>query len=112
MRIARLRRGVGLAAFALIVGFGPGAKASDTRTLTLHHIHTNEDITITYKKNGEFDQAALKRLDVFVRDWRKDEEIKMDPRLYDYMWEIQREVGHKGAIHIVCGYRTPNTNSM
>lgn len=112
MRVARFRRGLGLAAFALIVGFGAGARASDTRTLTLHHIHTNEDITITYKKNGEYDQAALKRLDVFVRDWRKDEEIKMDPRLYDYMWEVQREVGHKGAIHIVCGYRTPTTNSM
>jgi uncharacterized protein YcbK (DUF882 family) len=84
----------------------------DTRTLTLHHIHTREDITITFKRNGKYDDAALKTLDRFVRDWRKDEEVRMDPRLYDMMWEVQQEVGYKGPIHIVCGYRAPSTNAM
>jgi uncharacterized protein YcbK (DUF882 family) len=54
---------VGLAAFLFIgcqsaQAIGP----SDTRTLSLHHIHTREDITITYKKNGRFDDAALKKI--------------------------------------------------
>jgi uncharacterized protein YcbK (DUF882 family) len=84
----------------------------DTRTLSLHHIHTEDDITITYKRDGRYDDEALKKLDWFVRDWRKDEEIHMDPRLLDLIWEVSREVGGDKVIHIVCGYRSPSTNAM
>ena len=83
----------------------------DTRTLSLHHIHTDEDITVTYKRDGRYDEEALKKLDRFLRDWRKDEEIHMDPRLFDVIWEVSREVGDK-TIHVVCGYRSPATNAM
>jgi uncharacterized protein YcbK (DUF882 family) len=103
-------RHVTLAAVFLIGG--AAVASAENRTLTLHHIHTREDITITFKRSGVYDQDALKRLDTFVGDWRKHEEVKMDPQLYDMMWEVQREVGHKGAIHIVCGYRSPATNAM
>jgi uncharacterized protein YcbK (DUF882 family) len=84
----------------------------DTRTLTLHHIHTDEDITITFKRNGRYDEEALKKLDWFVRDWRKEEEIHMDPQLFDLIWEVSREVGGESTIHVVCGYRSPSTNEM
>ena len=55
----------GLAACLLIVGSlgAQHAKAvGDTRTLNLHHVHTNEDLTITYKKNGQYDEEALKKI--------------------------------------------------
>jgi uncharacterized protein YcbK (DUF882 family) len=84
----------------------------DTRTLTLHHIHTDEDITITYKRDGRYDEEALKKLDRFVRDWRKEEEVHMDPRLFDVIWEVSREVAGDKTIHVVCGYRSPATNAM
>lgn len=84
----------------------------DTRTLSLHHIHTDEDITITYKRDGRYDEEALKKLDRFVRDWRKEEDIHMDPRLFDVIWEVSREVGADKPIHVVCGYRSPSTNAM
>jgi uncharacterized protein YcbK (DUF882 family) len=84
----------------------------DTRTLTLHHIHTDEDITITFKRNGRYDEEALKKLDWFVRDWRKEEEIHMDPQLFDLVWEVSREVSGDATIHVVCGYRSPGTNEM
>jgi uncharacterized protein YcbK (DUF882 family) len=99
-------------AIVLLSTIGSSQGANDTRTLTLHHIHTGEDITITYKRNGQFDEAALKRLNMFVRDWRKNEEVTMAPELYDRMWEVKEAVGFKGAIHIVCGYRSPGTNEM
>lgn len=89
-----------------------GANANDTRTLTLHNIHTNEDLTITFKRNGQFDDAALKRLNAFMRDWRQDVEIKMEPQLFDMLWEVHREVKATGPIHVVCGYRAPTTNEM
>jgi uncharacterized protein YcbK (DUF882 family) len=107
------------AGFVAILAFSfavPGPRSAqavgETRTLTLHHIHTGEDITITFKKNGQYDDDALKKLDHFVRDWRKDEGVQMDPKLYDMMWEVVQEVGYKGAVHIVCGYRSPATNAM
>ena len=84
----------------------------DTRTITLHHVHTGEDITITYKRDGRYDEAALKKLDWFLRDWRRGEATAMDPRLIDLVWEVQRETGSNAPIEVVCGYRSPQTNAM
>jgi uncharacterized protein YcbK (DUF882 family) len=104
-----------LAAVVLIMGsrgLETAVANGDTRTISLHHIHTNEDITITFKRDGRYDEEALKKLNWFVRDWRREEEIAMDPRLFDLVWEASREVGGDKVIHIVCGYRSPATNAM
>ncbi len=84
----------------------------DTRTLSFHHLHTGEDITITYKRNGRYDEAALKKLDWFMRDWRKQEAIHMDPQLFDVLWDTYRDVHAAQPIQVVCGYRSPATNAM
>ncbi len=105
----------GLVALIILLGNNGLENAvanGDTRTLSLHHIHTDEDITITYRRDGRYDEEALKRLDRFVRDWRMDEDIHVDPRLFDVIWEVSREVGGDKAIHVVCGYRSPSTNAM
>ena len=89
------------------------AKAvGDTRTLTLHHVHTDEDLTITYKKNGQYDEEALKKINWIMRDWRKNESVTMDRQEIDLLWEVYQEVGAKEPIHIICGYRSPATNNM
>jgi uncharacterized protein YcbK (DUF882 family) len=101
------------AIFFMFMSAVPGANAAgETRTLSLHNIHTHEDLTITYKKNGQFDDAALKKLNAYMRDWRKEEETRMDPQLFDMLWEVHREVKATGPIHVVCGYRSPQTNAM
>lgn len=102
---------------ALLVLFGnrglESAEANgDTRTLTLHHLHTDEEITVTYKRDGRYDEDALRRLDHFLRDWRKDEQVHMDPRLFDVVWEVSRDIGREKMIQVVCGYRSPSTNAM
>ena len=105
----------GLAACLLVIGSlgAQHAKAvGDTRTLTLHHVHTDEDLTITYKKNGQYDDEALKKINWIMRDWRKNEAVTMDPQEIDLLWEVYQEVGAKEAIYIICGYRSPATNSM
>jgi uncharacterized protein YcbK (DUF882 family) len=84
----------------------------DTRTITMHHLHTGEDITITYKRDGRYDDAALEKLNWFLRDWRRSEQTRMDPQLIDLVWEVQRETGTKQPIDVVCGYRSPQTNAM
>lgn len=84
----------------------------DTRTLSFRHVHTGEDITVTYKRNGRYDDDALKKLDWFMRDWRKEKSTRMDPHLFDLLWEAYREVGATQPIDVICGYRSPDTNSM
>jgi uncharacterized protein YcbK (DUF882 family) len=84
----------------------------DTRTLSFHHLHTGEDITVTFKRDGRYDEAALKKLDWFMRDWRRQESTRMDPHLFDLLWETYREVGGTEPIQVVCGYRSPATNAM
>ena len=84
----------------------------ETRAIKLHHLHTGEDITIIYKKDGQYLPSALNKLDWFLRDWRENKETHMDPRLYDLLWEVFREVGGSKPIQIVCGYRDEHTNAM
>ena len=105
----------GLAALVLTFasrGLQTAIAEGDTRTISLHHIHTDEDITITFKRDGRYDEAALEKLNWFLRDWRRAEQTRMDPHLIDLVWEVQRETGAKAPIWVVCGYRSPQTNAM
>ena len=105
----------GLALFLFLVGSKALQNAvaeGDTRTITLHHMHTDEDITITFKREGRYDEAALEKLNWFLRDWRRSEQTRMDPHLIDLVWEVQREAAPNTPIQVVCGYRSPETNAM
>jgi uncharacterized protein YcbK (DUF882 family) len=84
----------------------------DTRTLYLTHAHTGETINATFRVNGSFDPAVLAKLNHFLRDWRNDDVIKMDPRLFDVVWETHRGAGSTSPIRINSAYRSPETNSM
>jgi uncharacterized protein YcbK (DUF882 family) len=84
----------------------------ETRTISFHHMHTGEDLTVTYKVNGRYDEEALNKINQVLRDWRETEAVRMDPHLIDLLWEVHREVNAKEPIWVVCGYRSPQTNSM
>jgi uncharacterized protein YcbK (DUF882 family) len=105
----------GFAALLLAIGCNSLQNATaegDTRTITLHHMHTEEDLTVTFKVDGRYDEEALKKIDHELRDWRRDETVHMDPRLIDLVWEVHRDVGSSEPIWVVCGYRSPETNAM
>ncbi len=84
----------------------------DTRTLELYNQHTNELIAATYRVDGRYDPAVLEKLNWFLRDWRRNEATNMDPRLFDAVWETYRAAGATSPVHVVCGYRSPQTNAM
>src|SRR5215472_11816179 len=99
-----LLRACASCALALAV-FLFGAKAlqnavaeGETRTISMHHVDTEENITITYKRNGRYDEAALEKINWFLRDWRRSQETRMDPHLIDLVWEVQREADAKEPI--------------
>jgi uncharacterized protein YcbK (DUF882 family) len=106
---------VSLAALGLIVSTNSLQTVvanGDTRAITLQHTHRDDSITITFKRNGRYDDDALAKLNYFLRDWRNDEQTKMDPQLFDVLWEVYREVDARTPIRIVSSYRSPTTNAM
>ncbi len=112
---ARTFYSCGLAALVLLFGSRVLQNAiaeGDTRTISLHHMHTDENITITFKRDGRYDEAALEKLNWFLRDWRREQQTRIDPHLIDLIWEVQRETGSQEPVWVVCGYRSPQTNAM
>ncbi len=88
------------------------AANGDTRTLNLYHSHTGESIQATYRVNGSYDPAVLEKLNWFLRDWRNNDRTRMDPRLFDVIWEAYRTAGATQPIVIISAYRSPQTNAM
>ena len=84
--------------------------ARGDRTLWLHFTHTGEEKKITFRRNGKYDPQGIKQLQWIVRDWRRNEATKMDPRLFDLIWSIYQEAGATKAIRVVSGYRSKKTN--
>ncbi|PPQ14871.1 ATP-binding protein [Bradyrhizobium sp. AC87j1] len=106
---------IGLAAILLLAGAGSvhnAAALNETKTLSFHHTHSGEDLTVTFKRDGRYDEAALKQLNHFLRDWRTQDETVMDRRLFDILWEVYRDVDGKQPIQIISSYRSPATNAM
>ncbi|KQT09080.1 peptidase domain containing protein [Methylobacterium sp. Leaf399] len=120
---SRHRRGLLSRSLALMTGIAAGVLGGahgtqdavangDTRTISIFHSHTKESATITFKRDGRYDRAALEQLNWMLRDWRVDEPTKMDPRLFDTVWEAYRSVGSSEPITVVSAYRSPGTNAM
>jgi len=89
-----------------------GRAQAETRTLNILFVHTGEKASITFKRNGRYDANGLKQLSNIVRDWRRNQPTKMDPRLFDLVWEVYQRAGASGYINVVSGYRSPETNTM
>ncbi|WP_338122653.1 DUF882 domain-containing protein [Bradyrhizobium yuanmingense] len=106
---------IGLAAALLLAAAGSvhdAAALNETKTLSFHHTHSGEDLTVTFKRDGRYDEAALKQLNHFLRDWRSQEQTVMDRRLFDILWEVYKDVDGKQPIQIISAYRSPATNAM
>ena len=70
---------VGLAALGLIVStdsLQTVVANGDTRSITLQHTHRDDSITVTFKRNGRYDEDGLKKLNYFLRDWRNDDQTR------------------------------------
>ena len=115
----RWKRILASAAIAAALGSGvwanlgtPAISGGETRTVSLYHVHTGESLTITYMKNGKYIPSAMKKINYLMRDWRRNEVVTISPKTIDLMWELHADLGSKAPIHIVCGYRSPRTNSF
>src|SRR5262245_18414867 len=83
-----------------------------TRTISLRNIHTDDVITVEYKRNGRYVPEAMEQINWVMRDWRRDETTQMDPALIDLIWEMHEELGSKEPVNLISAYRSRTTNNM
>ena len=109
--------GVGLAISLMVASVvtlpaAPAQSREPNRTLKLFFGHTGEKGEFTFKRNGNYDRGELRRINHLLRDWRRDEDARMDPQLLDLIWAIYKQSGSNDYIHVVSAYRSPTTNEM
>jgi uncharacterized protein YcbK (DUF882 family) len=82
------------------------------RTLSFYNTHTQEHLIVVYRRGSEYVQAGLARIDHIMRDHVSGREHPIDPLLLDLLYDLLENVGYHGEVHIISGYRSPETNAM
>lgn len=81
------------------------------RSLSFHNLHTGERLTTVYYADGRYLGGALAEIDRILRDWRTDEQTRMDPRLLDLLHHLNGVMDSDQPFQIISGYRSPKTNA-
>jgi uncharacterized protein YcbK (DUF882 family) len=105
--------GLGAAA-AMTVGAGPleaAVRAMPERRISLYNTHTGETLRTVYWAQGRYLAGSLAEIDHLLRDHRSGTRHRMDPRLLDLMVAVQARFGARGPLHIISGYRSPESNA-
>lgn len=114
------RRGL-LAAFAATAvtaaptasnAFGFLRGAGDIRRIKMYSGRTGESIDTVYWIEGEYVPEALKEINHFMRDWRTDQKVLIDPRTIDIAAASHRLMDTNEPYMMLSGYRSPATNAM
>lgn len=88
-----------------------GSRRSGGR-LFLYNTHTAETVDVSYSGGQSDHSDTLGRISHFFRDWRTGTVRSIDPALVDLLEELQAETGSDKPLHLLSGYRTPETNAM
>ena len=108
--LRRLARGV-CGAF-LLLSWRRLAAATGERSLSFHHTHTGERLSVTYFADGEYLPRALHEVNVLLRDFRTDDVHAIDQKLLDILYEIKLATASSGTFEVISAYRSPATNEM
>ncbi|WP_372882467.1 DUF882 domain-containing protein [Psychromonas sp.] len=82
------------------------------RKLHLNNLHTGEELQTCYFDGKHYQRGEMKKINHLCRDFRRNEIKDMDKRLFDQLAAIQKIIGSNKQIHIISGYRSPETNKM
>lgn len=83
------------------------------RTLSFYNLHTGESLRTVYWAPGEgYIPDSLEEISWILRDRRNDMIKLMDPDLMDLLYVLRLKLGTKKPLHVISGYRSPQTNAM
>jgi uncharacterized protein YcbK (DUF882 family) len=82
-----------------------------TMTLQFYNVHTGERLTLTRHKGDALPQSAA----WFMRDYRRNITISMNPKLFDLLGKLQEKIREKHpalpvTFNVVSSYRSEETN--
>jgi len=83
----------------------------DTRSLAFRSLHTGEEGTATYLRNGILQRDGVQTLNHVLRDWRNGEVWDMDPQLFDLLYALRQRMDSQAPFELISGYRSPKTNA-
>jgi len=81
------------------------------KDLSLHNLHTEEKIALSYFENGEYVAEALRDISYLLRDFRTGGILAMDPRLIDLLYDLKGVLDTDRPFQVISGYRSPKTNA-
>jgi len=77
------------------------------RAIELHNTHTNETVSVVYRRGAEYVDRAIASLRHVMRDHRNDEAHDIDMALYDQLYELAQSAHCDPRFEIISGYRSP-----
>lgn len=81
------------------------------RSLRLKHHWTTETLDVVYRIGDDYQPAAMESINRFMRDWRCDRSVAMDPKLIDRIYDLQQAVGERYTIRLISAYRSEGYNA-
>ncbi len=107
------RQVLSLMAGSLVAACATRPSDLQPRSLNLRHPASGDHLEVTYWRDGNYDPAALNRIDRFFRDRRVGEIHQIDPRLLDLLHDLHGNLGLSPGtpIDLLSGYRSPRTNA-
>jgi len=88
----------------------PANTAGAGKRIALHNVHTDERLEVEYYRGADYVPESLAAIQVFLRDWRNDQQHVMDPKLMDILHDVALRAGVDPAFSVISGYRSPQTN--
>ena len=81
------------------------------RIISLLNTNTGESLNnVEYWSGGRYQRDALAALSRLMRDHHNGQVHPIDPRLFDVLADVLRGVDRRGPVHLLSGYRSPETN--
>ena len=87
-------------------------ETASTRSLNLVNLHTNEELSCCYWKDGNYLSGSLAQIDQILRDHRAEEVHSIDQTLLDLLHFVHEMSGSTAPIHIISAYRSEKTNNF
>ena len=81
------------------------------RRLTFRHLHTLEELDVTYWADGRYVWDGLMSVKKLLRDFRSGEEHPIDVRLLDILFTLKSQFGSTEPYRIISAFRSPVTNA-
>ena len=88
------------------------ATAPNERILRLYNTHTGETLRSVFWAEGQFIPDALQDINKLLRDHRNNKIAPIDPQLLVLLDRISAQFGDHPTLHVISGYRSPETNAM